>query len=146
MCVASCDDKVVILEVNSTEGLFGHRVVPSCPLPVMKIKCERFIFIFFCHYWKRHLKQQRFLNFFYFRFQTKTCPFGPLDVFKVSRIVLSDLWEGGRGIVASSDMKPGDSLLRVVTESSDRKGSKLSPASPSDKVAAPELSERNAFQ
>lgn len=69
----------------------------------------------------------------------------PLDVFKVSRIVLSDLWEGGGGIVASSDIKPGDSLLRVVTESSDRKGSKLSPP-PSDKVAAPELSERNTFQ
>lgn len=77
MCVASCDDKVVILEVNSTEGLFGHRVVPSCPLPVMKIKCERFIFIFFCHYWKRHLKQQRFLNFFLFQVSDKDMSFRP---------------------------------------------------------------------
>lgn len=109
----------------------------------MKIKCERFIFSFLF----LSLSEEAFeiAAFFISAFRQRPVLSPPLDVFKVSRIVLSDLWEGGGGIVASSDIKPGDSLLRVVTESSDRKGSKLSPP-PSDKVAAPELSERNTFQ
>lgn len=112
---------------DSTEGLLGHRSAPCCPLPVMKIKCERFIFSFlFFVIVGRGIWNS---SVFYFSFQTKTCPFALLDVFKVSRIVLSDLWEGGGGIVASSDIKPGDSLLRVVTEKFRPKGQQTLPAS-----------------
>lgn len=53
---------------------------------------------FCCHYWKGHLKYQHF----YFRFQTKnnnkqTKNLSFWSLFKVSRIVLSELREGGRG-------------------------------------------------
>lgn len=60
---------------DSTEGSLGHRVAPCCPLPVMKIKCERFIFSFlFFVIVGRGIWNS---SVFYFSFQTKTCPFAP---------------------------------------------------------------------
>ena len=57
--------------------------------------CKNFIYLSFDPIWIDFRKSW----VLYFGLQTKACPFGPWMSFKVSGIVLSDLWERGRRIV-----------------------------------------------